>query len=145
MHSAMGTQATVYTGFKAVSNFFRNIIDDLKSGEEYFVIGARYVEDMPEQMRFFYKYHQLRALKKIKVNMLMNNDMRKLLVSTTKNYSEIRFLPNYLISNMQITFYKNKTFMIVWSKDPVGFLIESEEVVKSFRKYFDSFWKIAKK
>ena len=145
MRSVMGTQATVYTGFKAVTNFFRNILDELKEGEEYFTIGVRYVEELPEQRRFFYKFHQLRALKKIKVNMLINSDMRKLVVPPIKDCSEVRFLPNYLISNMQITFYKNKTMLIVWTKDPVGFLIESEEIRNSFQKYFDSFWKIAKK
>jgi sugar-specific transcriptional regulator TrmB len=145
MHSVMGTQATVYTGFKAISNFFRNILDELKEGDVYYVIGARYVEELPEQMRFFYKYHQLRALKKIKVMMLANNEIRGTIVATIKNVSEIRFLPDYLISNMQITFYKNKTMVIVWVKEPVAFLIESEEVRKSFDKYFNAFWKIAKK
>lgn len=145
MHSLAGPQATIFTGFKSVSNFFRNILDELKSGEEYFVIGARYVEDLPEQMRFFYKYHQLRALKKIKVNMLMNNDMRKMIVPATRSCSELRFLPNYLISNLQITFYKHKVMLIVWTNEPIGFLIESEEVAKSFKKYFDAFWKVAEK
>jgi len=145
MRSVVGPQATIYTGFKAVTNFFRNILDDLKTGEEYFVLGAKYIEDMPEQSRFFYKYHQLRGLKKIKVNMLMNNDMKQLLVPTTKICAEIRYLPNYLISNMQIVFYKRKAMMIVWVPEPIGFLIESEEVVKSFKTYFDAFWKIAEK
>jgi hypothetical protein len=49
------------------------------------------------------------------------------------------------MSEMQILFYKNKTFIVLWVKEPVGFLIESEEIAKSFKKYFDAFWKIAKK
>lgn len=139
------TQATVYTGLKAVTNFFRNVLDELGPGDVYYVIGARYVQELPEQMRFFYKFHQLRAQKKIKVMMLANNEVRKTLVPTTKGVSEVRFLPNYLMSNMQVLFYKNKTIIIVWANEPVGFLIENEEVVKSFQKYFDAFWKIAKK
>ena len=139
------TQATVYTGLKSVSNIFRNILEELKKGEEYFVIGARYVPELPEQMRFFQKYHQLRALKGIKVNMLANNEIRGTIVPWNKKVSEVKFLPDYLISNIQILFYKNKSFLIVWTTDPIGFLIESEEVAKSFKKYFDAFWKIAEK
>jgi sugar-specific transcriptional regulator TrmB len=139
------TQATVYTGFKAVSNIFRGILEELKEGDEYFVIGARYVSELPEQMRFFAKYHQLRALKGIKVNMLANNEIRGTLVPWSKKVSDVRFLPDYLISNIQILFYKNKSFVIVWTADPVAFLIESNEVSKSFKKYFNAFWKIAKK
>jgi len=139
------TQATIYTGFKAVSNFFRNILEELNKGEEYYVIGARYVAELPEQMRFFQKYHQLRALKGIKVNMLANNEIRGTIVPATKSVSEIKYLPDYLISNIQILFYKNKSFIIIWTADPVAFLIESEEVAKGFKKYFDAFWKIAEK
>ena len=34
------TEATLYDGYKGVTNFFRNIVDELKEGGEYFVIGA---------------------------------------------------------------------------------------------------------
>ncbi|MEI7961158.1 MAG: helix-turn-helix domain-containing protein [archaeon] len=145
MRPVEGTQATLYTGFKAITNFFRNILDELGAGDVYYVIGANYPKELPELMPFFYKYHQLRAQKKIKVMMLANNDIGKNIVPTTWQVSEIRFLPNYLMTNMQILFYKHKTLLIVWSADPVAFLIESEDISKSFKKYFDAFWKVAKK
>ena len=143
MKSNQESQTTMYTGMKAVTNFFRNILDELKKGDVYYVIGARYIEDKPEHQRFFLKYHQLRALKGIKVMMLANNEIKNTIVPTTKNVAEIRFLPDYLMSNMQTLFYKNKTMIIIWTTEPVGFLIESEEVRKSFQKYFETFWKIA--
>jgi sugar-specific transcriptional regulator TrmB len=138
-------QATVYTGMKAVTNFFRNILDELKKGDVYYVIGARYIPEIPWHRQFFYKYHSDRAKKGIKVMMLANNEIRGTIVPPNKKVSEIRFLPDYLMSNMQILFYKNKTFMVLWEIHPVGFLIESEDIVKSFKKYFDAFWKLAEK
>ena len=77
--------------------------------------------------------------------MLANYDKKGNLEKTTAKKSEIRYLPKQFISNMQITFYKNKAFIALWTKTPIGFLIEDEEVVKGFRKYFNAFWKIAKK
>jgi sugar-specific transcriptional regulator TrmB len=140
-----GPQSTVYSGFKAVTNCLKNMLDEILPGGSYKVLGARYYSELPAQKRYFYQHHLRRAERKIKVFMLANEDTRAELIVPTKVNSEIRFLPNYLYSDMQVFMYNNKTFIIVWNIEPVGFLIESEEVRKSFQKYFDAFWKIAKK
>jgi len=148
MKRAIIPQANVYYGFKAISNFFRSILDELKEGEEYYVIGAAYpgeYGDYAKVYRFFHKYHQLRAQKKIKVHMLVNKEVKETLVPTTRLRADIRFLPDFLMTSLQVLFYKNKTFLIIRAQEPFAFLIESEEVVDSFRKYFDTFWKMAEK
>ncbi len=76
--------------------------------------------------------------------MLVNNDAKDILVKTVHAKSEIKYLPQYLMSNMIILFYKNKSFIFFLAKDAVGLLIENEEVAKGFKSYFDAFWKIAK-
>ena len=137
------TEAVIYDGFKAVTNFFRGILDDLKSGEEYKVLGATY-GNIPGLRAFFHNHHQRRVEKKIKLKMLANYDIKNSIEKTTYKNAEIRFLPQYLITPMEIVFYKNKVFIVLWTKSPVGFLLENEEAAKSFRAYFDTFWKIAK-
>lgn len=139
------SEAAIYSGFKGVTNFFKNILDDLKAGEAYHVISAGYGEGGEELRRFFHKHHQKRAAKKIKVKMLANYDLKNNMESTTKLGSDIRYLPQYLISNMEIVFYKNKAFIAIWTKEPTGFLIENQEAVKGFEKYFNALWKIAHK
>jgi len=136
-------EAVVYGGFKAVTNFFRNILDDLKRGEEYCVLGATYGE-VPGLRSFFYNYHSQRAKKGIKVKMLANYETRGNLEEATQRTAEIKYLPQQFVSNMQITFYKNRAFITLWTKSPTGFLIIDEEAVKSFKSYFNAFWKIAK-
>ena len=137
-------RATLFEGFKAVTNFFRNIIDDLEKGETYCVLGAGYGENVPKHKAFFLAHHRRRKNKGIRLKMLANYDERGNLVPTTRHLSEIRYLPQYLITNMSIVFYKNKAFIGVWTREPTGFLLENEEAVKAFRKYFNAFWKIAK-
>ncbi len=140
------TEAVIYEGMKTIKNFYLNILDDLSAGETYYVIGAGYGEKVkPGIKEFFQNYHSQRIKKKIKVKMLANHDVRKTLVEATKRLSEVRFLPQYLITNMTIAFYKKKAFVFMITDDPVGFLIVNNEAVKSFKAYFDSFWKIAKK
>ena len=139
------TKAIVYQGFRAITNFFRNILEELQKGEEYYVIGATYGADIPGLREFFYNYHSQRAEKGIKVNMLANYETKGHLEKTTLKKAEIKYLPSYFVSNMQITFYKNKAFIGFMTENPVGFLIENPEAVKGFRSYFGVLWKIAKK
>lgn len=136
-------RAEIYEGKKGVTNLFRNILDDLKSGEHYYVIGAGYgfIEKIPGLWEFFYQYHAERAKHGIKVYMLANPSARENLVPTTLHKGEVRLLPEELITNVQITFYKEKTFIILWSQDPIAFLIHNAEIVNSFKKYFDHLWK----
>ncbi len=143
-NSAVKTEASLYDGFKAVTNFFRNILDDLSPGETYFVIGGGYGFGVPRLREFFRLHHQRRAKKKIKVKMLANFNLKNDLEKATYLNSEIRYLPQYLITNMEIVFYKDKVFIALFTKEPKGFLVESEEAVKSFQAYFNAFWKIAK-
>jgi len=138
-------EATVYSGLKAVSGFFNNILEELGPGDCYSVVGVRYFGDVERMKRFFFKYHQKRARKKIKLRMLANEDSREDVVKPTFSNAEIRFLPNSFPLQMTVVFYKHKTFIIVWGDDTFGFLIESKQVAKSFETYFENFWKISKK
>ncbi|MBI5036362.1 hypothetical protein HZC09_03380 [Candidatus Micrarchaeota archaeon] len=149
-NTAQKPEAAVYEGFKAVTNLFRGMLDELRKGETYYVIGAGY-GDTPNLREFFYGHHKRRSAKGIRVKMLANfdeknkpNETAKLPKLVTPKLSEIRYLPQYLITNMEIVFYKNKAIIALWTTEPKGFLIESGEAVKSFEKYFNAFWKTAK-
>jgi sugar-specific transcriptional regulator TrmB len=137
-------KAVLYEGLNAIKNFYRNILEELKRGEEYYVIGVNYGENIPGVKEFFESFHNQRAKKGIKVKMLVNSDAKDILVKTIHSKSEIKYLPQYLMSNMIILFYKNKAFIFFLAKDAIGLLVENEEVAKGFKSYFDAFWKIAK-
>lgn len=139
------SKAVMYEGLPAIKNFFRSILEELQKGDEYYVIGVNYGNSLPGIKEFFENYHKQRAEKGIKVKMLVNGDAKEILVKTSLEKSEIRYLPQYLMSNMIILFYKQKSFIFFLAKDAPGMLIENEEVTKGFKTYFDAFWKIAKK
>jgi sugar-specific transcriptional regulator TrmB len=139
------SEAVLYEGYKAVTNFFRSMVDELGPGEEYKVIGAGYYgEEIQKLRKFFLMHHGRRAAKKIGLKMLANHDVKGALEKTTLENAKIRYLPQYLITNMEIVFYKDKTFIVMWTKEPVGVLIQNEEAVKSFEAYFNALWKIAR-
>ncbi|MBU1197973.1 helix-turn-helix domain-containing protein [Candidatus Micrarchaeota archaeon] len=136
-------QATVLYGLRAVTNFFRNILDELHSGETYHVLGGGYGQEASGLREFFHAFHHRRAKKKIRVMILANHSVKGKMVPTSLRCSQIRVMPRPLISNMQITFYHNKALISLWTKEPMGFYIENEEAVRSFRTYFDDYWKRA--
>lgn len=138
------TEALIFHGFKAISNFYRNILDELKAGETYYVLGAYYGENLLGVREFFSNYHMQRAKKNIHVKMLANYETKDNLEKSTFKKAHIHFLPQYFMANMTIVFYNNKSFIFFLTKDPTGFLIESQEVAGSFQSYFDTLWKIAK-
>ncbi|HIH25910.1 MAG TPA: hypothetical protein HA226_04040 [Nanoarchaeota archaeon] len=138
-------EAVIYEGFKAIKNFYLNILDELKKSETYYVIGAGYGQRKPGVREFFQNFHTQRAKKKIKVKMLANYDVKGNIAPATAKNSEVRYLPQYLITNMTIIFYKKKSFIFFLNEEPIGFLMNNEEAVKSFKAYFDTFWRIAKK
>jgi HTH-type transcriptional regulator, sugar sensing transcriptional regulator len=137
--------ATIYNGFRSISNFFRNILDDLQKGDTYYVLGATYGVNAKGVRAFFLNYHTNRAKKKINVKMLANYETRGNLEKSVALCSSVRYLPKHFVTNMSIVFYKKKAFMFFLTENPFAFLIENEETVKNFQIYFDTLWKIAKK
>ena len=138
------SEATIYQGFRGVTNLFRNIIDELKKGDTYYVIGASY-SNVKGLRTFFHNHHLRRAENGINLKMLANEETRGNIELPTKKNAEIRYLPQYLATKMEIVIYKNKSFITLWTENPIAFLIENEEATRSFKTYFDSFWKISEK
>ena len=62
------SESTLYEGLQAIKNFYNNILDDLKAGETYYVLGATYGENFPGLRAFFQNYHTRRAKKKIRIS-----------------------------------------------------------------------------
>jgi hypothetical protein len=134
-------KVTVYEGPANVTRFFTNILSDLKPGEEYFVLnGNTGIEDVPEISAFFRNYHKERSKHGIKANFLFNYKVKELAPELALPPSTLKFLPPDFKSPLQITFYKDKLYISVWSKNAVGFLIQSQDVVNAFKAYYDSLW-----
>lgn len=136
--------ATVYEGLKGVTNLFRNILDELEPGETYYVIGATYGEREAELRRFFYKHHQRRIDRRVRVMMLANHSLRGRLEKTTGTYSQIRFLPEYFAGNLETVFYKDRMFMVLFTREPVAVLFESREAAENLMSHFRALWRVAK-
>ncbi|MBI2573357.1 hypothetical protein HYV86_05835 [Candidatus Woesearchaeota archaeon] len=128
-----------FEGIEQTTSFFTNILNDLQAGEEYFVLNGNYGKNK-KLGEFFKSYHQQRHKKGIKANLLFNQNVKSIAKDLALSPCEVKFLPPEFQSPLQVTFYKNKLYISIWSENPIGFLIEQKGMVEAFKAYFDLLW-----
>ena len=50
--------------------------------------------------------------------------------------TEVRYMDPLLMSPTQTMIVKDKTIILLWKEDPMGIVVESEEIAESYKKYF---------
>jgi len=142
-----------YRGFEEVTKKFISMLDYLKSGEKYYVLGASYGKGGEKLKKWFFKYHQDRIKKNIGLKMLSSyGDYSEIIKEFTESgdpklkISEIKRLPPELTSPMQINLYKhNKVLIFLWGDELRCIEIDSDILYKNFKNYFDILWEQIKK
>ncbi len=140
-------EVTVENGFGALEKNIYAMLSELKSGEEYFVLGASVGQGDERVQKIYDRYHGDRIKKGVVVNMLAYKDGFKkimdrfaysgdpdLKVSHAKEFISAPPIP------MQINIYKDKTFFIVYGDDPAVISFKRPEIAQVFKNYFDSQW-----
>ncbi len=133
--------AEMYQGLGGIKTMFYSILNDLKKSEEYYVIGAGLGFQNNEIVQLMLKeFHQKRAQKGIFANLLYNFELYPLTKELKFKLCKIKPMPQELSTSTQIMIFEEKIFLILWKKDPLGFVIKDLELRDSFKKYFDSLW-----
>lgn len=136
------TQIKMFTGIEGVKQIFRHELD---IGKDYFVIGAP-KESVELVGELFWKSFNIRQRKSgMKGKIIFNESLREFGKVLGNDLIEIRFFEKMFEPLTEIMIYDKFVATIVWSKEPVGTLIENEEVAKSYKKYFDILWMQTKK
>ncbi len=139
----------IYKGFDAVTEKFASMMDEMKIGDEYFVLGAGYGFGGKKLRDWFADYHKERIRRKIKANLLCIpeyfEEIKNLPIHAgdpEMKITGIKRLPFKFSSPMQINLYRdNKVLMFLWEKEEmVCFEIESPTLYKNFKAYFDGLW-----
>ncbi len=133
--------AFVFRVKKGIKSIFEEILSEKK---DLFVYGA---ESRFKEMFPFYQRHwnEERANLKINVKMIYNEKVREIKKREHLKLLEMKFLPEIYDFPSTIMIYSDKVITIVWLEEPFGFMIKSEEAVKSNMNFFELLWKISKK
>jgi len=134
-------EVTVFRGYNGIKSIFQDMLNTLKEKQELIVFVA--VETPDFLKPFFEEFTKQREKKKITVKIIVTDP--KIVVRTKEaKYTKVKKINPELNTPAVFNLYKNKSAILLWSKDPIGILIENKEITDSFKKYFDVLWKIAK-
>ncbi|MFT4344073.1 MAG: TrmB family transcriptional regulator [Candidatus Woesearchaeota archaeon] len=136
----------VFHGWNGMKTVFEDLLDECDTGEQNYVFGASKGESEKQADMFFLKYSRMRERKGIVTSIIFNEEMRKRkerisFFLESKKY-KVKFLEQS--TPAEILMYKNKSNIIILTKEPLIIRITSEEVTNSFKQYFDVMWNSAK-
>lgn len=127
-----------YKGDEEVKTAFRNLVSELKKGEEVHIMG---VYDFGKEFLPLALYFQkIRSEKGIKAKFLMNREAKHI-AEKFKNYPpvEIKFMDKELSTPGIFLIYKDKV-IINLAKEKTFFVIKSKSSAQAFESYFQYLW-----
>jgi len=134
-------EATVFRGYNGIKSIFQDMLHTLNEKDELIVFVA--VETPDFLKPFFEEFTKQRERKKIKVK-IITTDLKIVAKTKDKSLTKAKKIGSEFNTPAVFNLYKNKSAIILWSKEPIGILIENKEITNSFKKYFDVLWKISK-
>jgi len=148
-------QDTVVTkGIDAFKVAINDLLDNLKPGEDYKVLGATFgVKGLSKTYAdFFKKVHKRRFEEGINGRILFQksakphiNKYGSYMQYIDTSNTDYKFSP--YISDSPVAVYPSdkKTIMVIQKKEPIVIEFYSEEISDAFKKYFESMWEMTKK
>lgn len=131
-------EVTVYKGKEGLKTIFEDII---KSKINYDKFGSG--EKFKQYLKFYYPQYQKKKVENgIKCRAIYSENERH--EDFVKEFvGEVRFLPTEFVNPTTTIIYGDKVAIIIWKENPLGILMRSREVARSYRYYFESLWKIS--
>ncbi len=135
-------EALIYRGKKGIRTFYKELLDTRK---DYIVFGApeRSLKIMNEI--FWTNFNAKRKDKKIKARLLFNESLREYGESIKDKLTEIKYFSKDFEPLTETNIQEDKVAIIVWTEEPILFLIRDSYVAASYKNYFEKMWKLAKR
>lgn len=132
----------VSKGNEAIRSLRARGIEELNSGDIYYIIGAsgdRFFEIMRDQ---YLEIERKRVKKGIKRRLISYESQRANIESgePTGDLVEYKYLPADYPALTSTNIFSKTVAILIWSADPIVITIESEEVAESYRQYFEQLW-----
>jgi sugar-specific transcriptional regulator TrmB len=131
--------ASIFEGLKGMRSVFESFLRMGEKGDEYLVFGAS--EDIP-LANYLVNWSRKRGRKGVKLKALFGEEevkKRSRKMAETP-LTEIKYVPKTYTTPASINIFKDITGIFLWTRNPLAFVIENEEVADSFRKYFNLMW-----
>ncbi|MBI2675328.1 MAG: hypothetical protein HYX24_02635 [Candidatus Aenigmarchaeota archaeon] len=135
-------EATIYSGYKGMKSILENMLEELKSGGEYYVFGAD--GGMRDVLGFYFKVYQKKKYKyNIRSKVIFGERARN--TQLLKEYiGEAKFVAAEYSSPTDTFIYGDNIVLFIWNeKPPFAVLIRNRSTAESYKNYFHLLWKAA--
>lgn len=137
-------EATIYRGIKGIRSFYSQLI---QRGQDYVSFGApqESVDIMGEV--FWMNLCQKVKDNKMKMRLIFNESIREHGKATKEgfpNVVQVKYFKEDFEPLTETNIQGDRVAIIVWTEEPLLFLIEDRFVADNYRKFFEDMWKRAK-
>lgn len=140
--AGIGSETQVFKSMKGAKTSFDDILNELKKGDEYYVLGIS--KSTPHFERFVINFHKKRAKEGIKCKIIVNEVAKEIGDKLNKiKLTKIRYLQKELFTPFVFIIYKNKTLISI-GLDEIFIQIKSENLAEGLKNYAEYMWKIGK-
>lgn len=134
-------EATIYRGVKGIKSFYNEL---LNIGKDFIVFGAPQVSMQIMEEVFWRNFVTKKENKKIKARLLFNESIRDYGDSIKGKLNIVRYFAKDFEPLTETNIQQDRVAIIVWTEEPVLFLIQDKFVADSYREFFEKMWKEAK-
>jgi len=138
-------EAQIFEGFKGIQTVHEHTYLKLKRGEEYFYLGIHPLQEEKYHL-YWQRDHKRRVKAGIKCRLLFNRGTDPKILKDRNCFKgcDARYMPIPIETPAWIMGYKDVTVIGLQSEKGMAIEIINREIADSFRRYFESFWKLSK-
>lgn len=132
--------AEIYEGLNGIKAIREELIKTIKPKNTLLVLGAPKVANVKWE-GWFLEFHKKRIERKIYMKIIYNANAKTYgKVREKMKLTEVKYLPNKLVSPNWIDIYPDAVLFVMVLSNPIAFVIRDKELANSFRSYFDIMW-----
>ena len=138
------TDIEVFYGWEGMKTAFDAKVKVLNPGESDYIFGASRGYNSKQADIFFSQYYQKKRKKGFGTKIIFNEDVKENEKRTAifrEKPNEIRFLLQDTFT--EINLYGNTVLLILLLKKPIVIRVRNKDAADSFKKFFDTMWKMA--
>jgi|GEM_PF-1237339 sugar-specific transcriptional regulator TrmB len=135
---AISQGAEIFIGVNGIKNAYKKFTDPIIENTESFFFQKVDKKTIKRIHDFYTKLEMNEEYKHIKQKGIASKEYKKY-IDKRKN-SPIKMKYTNLPIPSYINTYGDKTLFISWTKNPIAFLIKSEEITKTFKDLFQEIW-----
>ncbi|MFZ2225943.1 MAG: helix-turn-helix domain-containing protein [Candidatus Moraniibacteriota bacterium] len=144
LYSAEGGSSLIkyYEGVEAVKNIHLDLLDEVKFGEDYWVISDS-AKWMSEDQRFFENFVEKRAQKKLNNRLLLQDSeiARKYKQNEAIYNLQIKIFPQDMQLSASITITPSKILIHQTTLPVIAMVIENKNIIRLHKELFEFMWK----